>query len=161
MTTVHIRVAGREHLDEAATIWAEATAARDGGTEVAPLSLARPVIELVIERSPRSLLVVALDADDRVAGFAAVEPTSADESTAGIRYLAVRPDSWGAGVGRQLMLALPDLLAAAGYTRGELDVYLDNTRAVTLYEGFGWTPSGDAAPHPRTGRLEQRYRLDL
>ncbi|WP_327011022.1 GNAT family N-acetyltransferase [Dactylosporangium sp. NBC_01737] len=162
MTTVHIRVAGdREHLDEAATIWAEATAARDGEAEVAPLSLARPLIQRVIERSPRSLLVVALDASDRVVGFAAVEPVSADGSTAEVRYLAVRPGSWGGGVGRQLMLALPGVLAAAGFTHGELDVYLDNPRAVNLYEELGWIPSGDAAPHPRTGRLEQRYRLGL
>jgi len=162
MTSVHIRVAGPgEHLDEAATIWAEATAARDGDAEVAPLSVARPIIQRVIENSPRSLLLVAVDGSDQVVGFAAVAPMAEHESTADIRYLAVRPRHWGGGVARQLMQALPGLLATAGFTHGELDVYLDNPRAIKLYESHGWRPYGDASPHPRSGRLEQRYRLDL
>lgn len=162
MTRVRVQVARRgEYLTEAATIWAEATAVRDGDAEIAPLSLARPLIQRVIESSSRSQLLVALDANDWVVGFAAVEPASADESTADIRYLAVQPRSWGGGVGRQLLLALPNLLGAAGFTHGALDVYLDNSRAITLYEGLGWLPCGDAKPHPRSLRLEQRYRLDF
>ncbi|WP_212986274.1 GNAT family N-acetyltransferase [Actinoplanes auranticolor] len=162
MTSLHIRVAAPgEHLDEAATIWTEATAARDGDAEIAPLSFARPIIQRVLESSLRSLLLVAVDDTGRVVGFAAVEPMAAHETTADIRYLAVQPGHWGGGVARQLMAALPGLLAAAGFTHGELDVYLDNPRAVKLYEGHGWRPYGDASPHPRSGRLEQRYRLDL
>jgi ribosomal protein S18 acetylase RimI-like enzyme len=162
MTRVHVQVAGRaEHLAEAAAIWAAATAARDGDAEIAPLSLARPLIQRVIESSPRSLLLVAVDETEQMVGFAAVEPMSGHESTADIRYLAVQPRSWGGGVAGQLMPALPDLLTAAGFTHGELDVYLDNPRAVKLYERHGWLPHGDATPHPRSGRLEQRYRLDF
>ncbi|MDO3702050.1 GNAT family N-acetyltransferase [Micromonospora sp. C28SCA-DRY-2] len=160
MTNAQVRVARRgEYVDEAATIWAEATAARDGDPEAAPLDQARPVIQAVLDGSPRSMLLVALDAGDRVVGFAAVEP--GDAATAEIRYLGVRPDSWGRGVGRHLLLALPGQLAGAGFVRGELAVYLDNPRAVALYESAGWSPYGDATPHPRSGRLEQRYRLDL
>ncbi|MBQ1075144.1 phosphotransferase [Micromonospora sp. C31] len=40
------------HIDEAARIWAEATAARDGDTEIAPLRLARPLIEAVLDSAP-------------------------------------------------------------------------------------------------------------
>jgi ribosomal protein S18 acetylase RimI-like enzyme len=160
VTSVRIQVAGdREHLDQAAAIWAEATAARDGDAEIAPLSVARPLLQRVVEGSPRSLLLVALDAGDRVVGFAAIEPTAADEATAELRYLGVRPGSWGGGVGRQPLRSLPGHLAAAGFTGGELAVYRDNSRAVKLYEGLGWRPVGDAQPHPRSGRPEQRYRL--
>ncbi|WP_433727305.1 GNAT family N-acetyltransferase [Actinoplanes sp. CA-051413] len=106
-------------------------------------------------------MLVAADPADHAAGFAAVAPMAAHESTADIRYLAVRPRHWGGGVARQLMQALPGLLAAGGFAHGELDVYLDNPRAIKLYEGHGWRPYGDALPHPRSGRLEQRYRLDL
>ncbi len=145
------------HLAEAAVIWAEATAARDGDPEVAPLEQALPVIQRVIGSSPRSLLVVAIDEDERVVGFAAIEPLATDAATAEIRYLGVRPGNWGAGVGRRLAGALPRL--ATGFTHGELEVYVDNPRAVALYESLGWSPHGDARPHPRSGRLEQRYRL--
>ncbi|MGV9309553.1 N-acetyltransferase family protein [Nonomuraea sp. NPDC003727] len=162
MTNVRVQVAGHgQHIDEAATIWAETTAARDGDDEVAPLSLARPVIQAVVDSSPRSLLFVALGADERIVGFAAVEPVPADESTAEVRYLGVHPGSWGQGVGRHLMSALPDRLPAAGFAQAELAVYVDNRRAVKLYEGLGWLPYGEATPHPRSGRLEQRYRLAL
>lgn len=152
---------GGRYIDEAATVWAEATAFRDGEAEIAPLDLARPLIRSVVDSSPRSLLLVALDANDRVVGFAAVKPVPENESIAEIRYLGVKPDSWGRGVGRQLMLTLPNRLAAAGYIRAELAVYVDNHRAVRLYEGLGWFPYGETTPHPRSGRLEQRYRLDM
>jgi ribosomal protein S18 acetylase RimI-like enzyme len=159
VTTVDIHLAEPGlHLAEAATIWAQATAARDGDSEVAPLELALPLIERVLGSSPRARLVVA-GADGRIVGFAAVEPVPADESTAHVRYLGVEPGSWGSGVGRRLAAELPVLLATVGYTHGELEVYLDNPRAVTLYESLGWLRYGDATPHPRSGRLEQRYRL--
>ena len=61
-------------IDDAAQIWAEATAARDGDDEVAELAASRPIIQGVLDRSPRSLLLLARTADGTAAGFAAVEP---------------------------------------------------------------------------------------
>jgi len=52
-------------------------------------------------------------------------------------------------------------LAATGYWTAELSVYVDNTRAVALYERLGWRPYGAPTPHPRTGKPEQRYELQL
>lgn len=161
VTNVRVEIADRgRYISEAATIWAEATAARDNDPEIAPLSEALPIIQRVIDSSPRSLLLVALTSDDRPAGFAAIEPSPTDGGTAHIRYLGVRPGGWGAGVGRSLMRSVPTLLPGAGFTAGELEVYLDNDRAVKLYESFHWLPAGAPTPHPRSGRLEQRYRLD-
>ncbi|MFC4066260.1 GNAT family N-acetyltransferase [Actinoplanes subglobosus] len=161
MINARVRVALRgQFVDEAAAIWAATTAARDGEAEVAPLDLARPVIQAVVDSSPRSLLLVVAD-DDRIIGFAAVEPVPPSGSTAEIRYLGVHPGSWGRGVGRELLAEIPSHLAGAGFTRAELAVYTDNERAVRLYEHLGWTPYGDPTPHPRSGRLEQRYQLDI
>lgn len=157
MSDLRIEVAapGR-HRAEAAVIWAEATAARDGDSEAATLDEALPVIEKVTEGSPRSRLSVAITPDGQVTGFAAIEP---DGPTAHVRYVGVSPRSWGGGVGRRLMTALPELVT--GCTHGELEVYLDNTRAVALYESLGWQRHGEPQPHPRSGRLEQRYRRAL
>ena len=43
-------------VSEAARIWAEATAARDGDPDIAALSLSLPIIERVINSSPGSIV---------------------------------------------------------------------------------------------------------
>jgi ribosomal protein S18 acetylase RimI-like enzyme len=43
----------------------------------------------------------------------------------------------------------------------QLLVYADNVRAIALYRRLGWQPAGEPAPHPRTGKPEQRYELAL
>ena len=52
-------------------------------------------------------------------------------------------------------------LKAAGFTHGELAVYVENVRATALYQRLGWRACGAPAPHPRTGQPEQRYELRL
>ena len=167
-------IRGSGDIDVAAQIWAEATAARDGDEEVADLSASRPVIEAVLARSPESFVLIAR-ADAGVsdgsaadhnaggntvgAGFAAVEPTG--EGRAQVSYLGVRPGSWGRGVGELLLREVQSRLAGTGYRTAELCVYVDNARAVALYERLGWRPCGAPAPHLRTGKPEQRYKLRL
>jgi len=150
---------GSRDLDDAAQIWAEATAARDGSADVADLSISRPVLEAVLERSPSSFVLIARDEDDSAAGFAAVEPAGATGAEVG--YFGVRPGHWGQGVGALLLRAVQERLSVSGYRTAQLLVYIDNVRAVALYERLGWQPSGQPAPHPRTGKLEQRYVLTL
>ena len=161
-------VRGSREIDEAAQVWAEATAARDGSAEVADLSLSRPVLDAVLARSDRSFVLVAIAGDGTVAGFAAVEPAAGPDAApdacparAEVSYLGVRPGRWGQGVGQLLVRELRARLAAAGYRYVQLLVYTDNARAVALYERTGWQPRGRPAPHPRTGRPEQRYELAL
>ncbi|MEV8516602.1 GNAT family N-acetyltransferase [Dactylosporangium sp. NPDC051484] len=152
-----------QRVDAAARIWAETTAARDGDEDVAPLELARPLIQAVLDSSPRSMLLVA-DEDGQTIGFAAMQPwgrAREDAAIAEVRYVGVSPRVWGTGAGRQLMAAVRDALAKAGYEQAVLTVYIDNTRAVRLYEGLGWRVQGAPAPHPRSGRLEQQYVLDV
>ena len=145
-------------VDEAALIWAEASAARDGDPEVAGLDLARPVIQRVLGHSPRALLLIARTGGE-AAGFAAIRPL--DETTAELSYFGVRPRMWGRGVGESLLRDLVPRLRAAGYRRAVLDVYTDNGRAVALYERLGWRPAGAPQAHPRSGKPEQRYELPL
>jgi len=146
-----------EHLGDAARIWAEATAARDGDPEIASLAMARPVIEQVMHRSLESLLLIAVDR--RSVGFAVAEPSDAHSRRFELRYLGVHPEAWGTGVGATLLAALCDELRRRGCSESELWVYGDNHRAVTLYQRMGWQPLSASRIHPRSGRLEQRYKL--
>lgn len=144
---------GPEHVDTAALIWAHAVTARDGYDEVPSLREARPGIENALQNEP-SLLLLAEEGGVAV-GFLAGGPQ--ETNTAYINYVGVHPDAWGKGVGEALLRALPDVLIKHGYKSAELLVYVDNVRGVRLYERLGWVKAGDPAPHPRHGRLEQRY----
>jgi ribosomal protein S18 acetylase RimI-like enzyme len=161
---VHVTEASRDSgdIDAAAQIWAEATAARDGEDDVAGLSLSRPIIEAVLDSSPASFVLVARGGDGASAGFVAVEPVAGSGQTlAEVRYFGIRPGLWGRGVGELLLTELRWRLKSAGFTSAQLLVYGDNSRAVALYERLGWRAFGEPAPHPRTGKPEQRYELHL
>ncbi len=152
----------RQHLADAARIWAEATAARDGDAEIAPLGFSRDLIQQALDASPRSLLLISVDESGAVVGFATAAPRSpGDETTAELRYIGVRPDAWGRGAGSSLLLSAAALLREAGFTRAILEVYADNARAVRLYEKLGWCRIGAAHPHPGSRRLLEDYSLDL
>ncbi|MGW6936896.1 GNAT family N-acetyltransferase [Lentzea sp. NPDC054927] len=153
---------GPEHVDTAALIWAHAVTARDGYDEVPTLAQARPGIENALENEP-SLLLLALEGGEAV-GFIAGGPHETkprEENTAYINYVGVHPEAWGRGVGEAMLRALPDALTKNGYRNAELLVYVDNVRGVRLYERLGWIKVGDPAPHPRNGRVEQRYSFSL
>ena len=149
-------------LDMAAQIWAAATTIPDGHDTTPGLDVSRPVIQGVLDRSPRAFLLIARSADGTAAGFAAIEPVAeSSETAAQVSYIGVRPQLWGQGIGEALLLETLRRLKAAGYARVELSVYPDNRKAVALYERLGWRPVGRPAPHPRTGKPEQRYELRL
>jgi ribosomal protein S18 acetylase RimI-like enzyme len=156
-------VVGRDsaHIDAAAQVWSEAVAARDSYAEVPAADVTRPLIERIVASSPRSVLLIASDAAGDVVAFAAAKPVDGAAEHAHVRYIGVRPGRWGAGAGRQLVAELAARLRSAGYAAARLEVYVDNPRAVRLYERLGWVPHGDPTPHPSSGRLEQEYRLAL
>lgn len=81
-------------------------------------------------------VVVEVVEDD--AGLVAL--TAHDGST--LRHLAVRPDHWRAGLGREGFARAE----AAGAQR--LWVLAANGRARGLYESLGWAPSGDSQECP-------------
>jgi putative acetyltransferase len=153
---------GSRELEDAAQIWAEATAFRDGEREFADLADSVPILEGVLDRSPQSFVLLAQADGGVAAGFVAVEPVAGTSSTrAEVSFLGVRPSMWGRGVAQLLLWQVQSRLATAGYTYAELSVYVANTRAVTLYERLGWKPAGTPTPHRRTGKPEQRYELAL
>lgn len=153
---------GPEHVDTAALIWAHAVTVRDGYDAVPSLEEARPGIENALANEP-ALLLLAVE-DGAAVGFLAGGPQETGPQgtvTAYINYVGVHPDAWGRRVGEALLRALPDELAARGYTDAQLLVFVDNTRGVRLYERLGWIKIGDPAPHPRNGRVEQRYSFSV
>jgi ribosomal protein S18 acetylase RimI-like enzyme len=149
------------HVDAAAAIWAEATARRDGDADVAPLELARPIIQRVLDGSPRAFLPIVL-AGETPAAFAAIAPAGeVEDREAEIHYLGVAPVWWGRGVGGFLLESVTRELKLRGFVQARLSVYADNPSAVRLYERMDWRVHGEGKIHPRSGRLEREYRRVL
>lgn len=73
----------------------------------------------------------------------------ADRSGNGVGHLAgiaVRPDSWGRGLGGAVTAAMTRRLSAE-FERVSLGVSIDNPRAVALYERLGFTDSIERASY--------------
>ncbi|WP_394621891.1 GNAT family N-acetyltransferase [Lentzea sp. JNUCC 0626] len=147
---------GPGDVDDAAMIWAHAVALRDGYDEVPTLAEARPGVENALI-DERSFLLLAVE-EGRAVGFVAGGPHETDGvRRAFLNYVGVHPDAQGRGVGEALLRELPDALIKNGYETVELLVFVDNVPGVRLYERLGWIKVGDPVPHPRHGRVEQRY----
>ncbi|MFT4167449.1 MAG: GNAT family N-acetyltransferase [Microlunatus sp.] len=103
-------------------------------------------------------LLVARDGTGLIVGFAALHLAG---DAAQLTYFGVHPQSWGRGIATALLKGVEEEVARAGLTSIRLLVYVDNLAAVRSYERAGWSAVGDPQPHPRTGRLEQRYERML
>ena len=76
----------------------------------------------------------------------------------GIQYIAVDPLCQGRGVGKKLVSASEDYARQQGCTEIHLSVYLDNVRAIRLYERMGWSrlcPPGERWQGFMSKRLDQ------
>ncbi|MFF9012589.1 GNAT family N-acetyltransferase [Streptomyces sp. NPDC014870] len=83
--------------------------------------------------------------------------------TGEIAALYAVPEVWGAGVGRGLLAAAEEALAADGFREAALWVLADNARGRRFYEAAGWRPDGTVAQDTTAGRTldELRYRRRL
>lgn len=107
------------------------------------------------QRLPRSHSLVA-EVDGRVVGVIGLNvnerPRRRHVADLG---MSVHDDFQGRGVGGALMAAIVDLAEGwLGITRIELTVYVDNVRAIRLYERFGFTVEGTA---PRYALRDGEY----
>lgn len=69
-----------------------------------------------------------------------------------VRHLAVHPDHWGQGLGREGLALAVDAVEAAG-REPHLWALVANHRARRLYDHLGWVPAGQTRsaswpPHP-------------
>lgn len=150
------RVQGASSREDAARIWAAATAHRDGKSEPAPTPSALPIIERGLSHAGATLHLASLR--ERAAGFALVVP---QDRGLEILYLGVDPQAWGAGVASRLLADVCEYANETSSPEVELWVYDDNTRAVDVYTRSGWVDTGEMRIHPTSGRRERRYSRSM
>ncbi|QHC66291.1 GNAT family N-acetyltransferase [Rathayibacter sp. VKM Ac-2759] len=149
MTTTLLRPGSDHDVDACVRVWIEALAARDGrvpaGTEErARAKLAAPRVSFVVAGDAGTVDGVVLVSAPG-SGFAEDPPHAAYLS-----LLAVRPSAQGRGLARRL-LAAAEREAADVADEAVLHVLAGNEAARALYASAGWTPAGEAFPHPLSG----------
>ncbi|WP_328769160.1 GNAT family N-acetyltransferase [Streptomyces sp. NBC_00286] len=109
---------------------------------------------------PRTGVLVA-ETEAAIVGFASFGPSQETPAVAEIGTLYAIPEVWGAGIGRQLMLATLTTLVQADYTQATLWVLEANERARRFYEAAGWRPDGAAVEDTTGGASlnKLRYRI--
>ncbi|WP_083232621.1 GNAT family acetyltransferase [Endozoicomonas atrinae] len=75
--------------------------------------------------------------------------------------ITIHPNAQGKGIGKQLMAAMVELADSwLNLVRIELDVYTDNSRAIALYQGFGFEIEGESKCDSfRDGQWANSYRM--
>ncbi|WP_137992340.1 GNAT family N-acetyltransferase [Streptomyces vilmorinianum] len=116
----------------------------------------------------RPAVLVAQEPGGRVTGFCCFRawPSDGDldpATTGEIAALYALPEVWGTGVGRGLLAASVEALAAAGFREAALWVLADNDRGRRFYEAAGWRADGTVVQDTTAGRTldELRYRRRL
>lgn len=104
-------------------------------------------------------IVAKLDDEPMGLAWARIEPES--QVAGHIYQMWVSPEARGRGVGGALMRAMIAWFETMGIDLVELDVTLDNTSAVRLYERYGFRRVGDPEPlrpgsSVRAGRMHLR-----
>ncbi|MEV6399421.1 GNAT family N-acetyltransferase [Streptomyces sp. NPDC051907] len=109
--------------------------------------------------------LVAVDAHERVVGWACLGPSRGGETTTTgeVYALYVQPSLIGSGIGRALLEAVHADALAHGYESLLLWVLQDNTRARRFYERAGYVADGAVQDDDYDGVSvsEVRYRRTL
>ncbi len=112
------------------------------GTLALPYESLEAVKKWAEPRSPRDLHLAA-QVDDHVVGAAALRPFYGRRAHAAEFWIAVHEDFAGHGIGSRLLAAVIDTADNwINISRIEMTVFTDNTRAIALYEKFGFTIEG-------------------
>ena len=114
--------------------------------------------------APRQELWV-MERDAEVLGVAALGPSrdaDAEEGWGEIYAIYLRPDCWGQGVGRELLVQASRRLTNLGFKRSFLWVLESNERARRFYERAGWraTVTTRVEQGPEFEFREVRYERD-
>lgn len=135
--------------------WPPPGPGREGRVERWSRWLADPAISCIVG-----------EVDGEIVGFSTIRPAAdddADERTAEMPTLYVRPDSWRRGYGAALCRAAVQRARVRGFTELTLWVVEVNEAAAAFYEALGFTFDGTTKMDelPRERLAARRYRIDL
>jgi GNAT superfamily N-acetyltransferase len=107
-------------------------------------------------------VLVAVD-EGTIVGFASCGESRDAPGEGELYAIYALPESWGSGVGADLMAAALDALRTGGFATASLWVLEDNPRAQRFYEREGWARDGGRREEEflDVPVAEVRYRISL
>ena len=108
---------------------------------------------------PTRHFVVAVDADQKIIGYAGVFAPGAAE--ADILTVGVVPEHRGKGIAKALMALITNWAKEQGTTAMMLEVKTDNREAIGLYESLGYSTLNIRKDYFGAGLDAQVMRLEL
>lgn len=106
---------------------------------------------------PDGALLIARDAQSEALGCVAMRPL--EPGICEMKRLYVAPAGRGAGLGRQLALAIIEAARARGYTEMRLDTLASMGEARALYRSLGFTEIGAYYDTPIAGTVFMSLKL--
>ncbi|WP_405859232.1 GNAT family N-acetyltransferase [Streptomyces sp. NBC_00090] len=145
--------------EERAAVWGARLVAPDRPTVLLATGAGGRVVGFACFRAWRGEEPDGADSADGTEGFDDFDPAT----TAELAALYALPEVWGTGIGRELLTASTEAIAAAGFRTAALWVFAGNARGRRFYEAAGWRPDGRSVRDVTAGReLEElRYRREL
>lgn len=101
-----------------------------------------PVFLESLEASPNSLALIALDGDRIIGSLTFMGGKRPERAHVGDFGISVERQWWGRKVGRELMGTLVDWATSHGIKKINLQVRIDNERAIRLYRSFDFVQEG-------------------
>lgn len=104
-------------------------------------------------RGERYAVLVAVEEQEAVTGYASLNPYSVRECYAGVADISIyiRRDARGRGIGGELMQALVETAEGHGFHKMLLSAFPENAAGIALYRRYGFR---------EVGRFEKQARLD-
>ena len=137
---ITVRTARREDIEEIHDILAQAFAPyRDDYTEEAYNTTVVSVNDIIQRLDDSGKMVFVVEFQEKIVGTAAVEITSAN---CYIQSMAVRPNVQRKGIGMVILMEIEKYARERGVKMLSLECYEPLTKAIELYEKFGFVRTG-------------------
>lgn len=123
----------------------------------------RPAANALWERvlaDPESGTTLVAVLDEQIVGTTRYR-AGVDDAAGHVSSLYVSPAAQGRGVGRRLLTAAVEAMAAAGTTDATLWVFAANTPSLDFYARLGWTLDGETRLQEEFGEPEVRMHRTL
>ena len=108
-------------------------------------------------RNPETGTFVATNVDGKDMGLAVGAPYN---GSAGLFAMWVAPEARGMGVGKSLVDSVCHWAGSEGYDCVSLDVAIENSAAIALYEAMGFAPNGETGHHPPPREHMKEFQME-